>query len=205
MINNLDQNSLDDMNLHFLASSSKAKCSRVYNWQGYDLGYYRNLTMAKVKTESNGTVVNSTAVGLDGSMMSLASFVPTSPVTSKVQKGAIVLGSTYRNLEDNVVPEVTDSDMGALDSFLVWLRFSNFTLVPLLVLLAHKDIRKKVEYLACVCWRPNSVDSWSRWSSGSGMRPVSAYLYQKRMEWRQKQRRYKKVTDYRSALFGQPD
>ena len=65
-------------------------------------------------------------------------------------------------------------------------------MVPILIFLLHKDLRKKAEVILC-CWRPNSVENKK---SSRESRPISAYMHQKRREWEKKQKKFKNVANY---------
>jgi len=60
--------------------------------------------------------------------------------------------------DPNFVPEVAEDNIGTVDTVFVWLRFIHAVLVPLVIFVLHKDLRKKAATLI-MCWRPNSVES----------------------------------------------
>ena len=77
-------------------------------------------------------------------------------------------------------------------------------MVPILIFIVHKDLRKKAEIIVCCCWRPNSVETNKK--SSQEMRPISAYLHQKRREWEKKQKKFKHITNHNvPVLFASSD
>ena len=69
-------------------------------------------------------------------------------------------------------------------------RYVHAALVPMLIFLLHKDLRKKAEEILC-CWRPNSVESKAK-----PTRPISAYMHRKRREWEKKQKKFKNIANF---------
>ena len=81
-------------------------------------------------------------------------------------------------------------------------RYIHAVLVPILIFVVHKDLRKKAEIIIC-CWRPNSVEHKK---SSQEMRPISAYLHQKRRDWEKKQKKFKNITNHNvPVLFASSD
>ena len=70
-------------------------------------------------------------------------------------------------------------------------RYVHAALVPMLIFLLHKDLRKKAEEILC-CWRPNSVES----KASKPTRPISAYMHRKRREWEKKQKKFKNIANF---------
>ena len=86
---------------------------------------------------------------------------------------------------------------------IAFFRYIHAVLVPILIFIVHKDLRKKAEIIICCCWRPNSVENKK---SSQEMRPISAYLHQKRREWEKKQKKFKNITNHNvPVLFASSD
>ena len=86
---------------------------------------------------------------------------------------------------------------------IAFFRYIHAVLVPILIFIVHKDLRKKAEIIICCCWRPNSVETKK---SSKEMRPISAYLHQKRREWEKKQKKFKNITNHNvPVLFASSD
>ena len=75
--------------------------------------------------------------------------------------------------------------------FNLFSRYIHSVIVPVLIFLFHKDLRKKAEVILC-CWRPNSVEGSKRMAMTREQRPISAYMHQKRREWEKKQKKFMK-------------
>ena len=86
--------------------------------------------------------------------------------------------------------------------YILFSRYIHSILVPILIFIVHKDLRKKAEIIIC-CWRPNSVENKK---SSLEARPISAYLHRKRRDWEKKQKKFKNVTNFNvPVLFASSD
>ena len=72
----------------------------------------------------------------------------------------------------------------------MFFRYVHAALVPFIIFLLHKDLRKKAEEILC-CWRPNSVET-----NKKPTRPISDYMHRKRREWEKKQKKFKNIANY---------
>lgn len=158
--------------------------------QDYDHDFYRNLTLAYYYVDNGSDLGNSTDSNLTTTTLS--------PTTTGNQENvtSIPIENPEQNLQERnelQVPEVSGDHLGTVDGVVVWLRYIHAVVVPILIFLFHKDLRKKAEVILC-CWRPNSVESKK---SAKENRPISAFMHHKRREWEKKQRKFlKTVTNY---------
>ena len=159
--------------------------------------------MAYIETTSNtGNSTNATTTLAPGVTTTTTTLVPgVTTLESTNQTSSTV----YEERDSSLVPEIKEDFLGAMDTVFVWMRFIHSALVPIVIFILHKDLRKKMEMLLC-CWRPNSVDKMIGPSGGggifsngrqSGPRPISAYIQDKRIQWEKKQKKFKNVTNYR--------
>ena len=144
------------------------------HWSPYDLDIYRNLTHTYYQEEAP---VGTTTVE------------PTDDMMIKTRHH-LVDPETNLTLHDPGYWEVPEVKEGKIhETVFVWLRFIHCAIVPIVIFILNKDIRKKGTALLYCCG--------SRAATSNTPRPISALLHRQSLEVnRQKQMNKFKLTNY---------